>query len=143
MGTHSLRPHSRDIFTGRPVPTPTIPPTLGVHECLSATYCHAKEVGLVHDIQHHFAHFPVVHGEVVVLVLPLLVAEQLHHAGQGFGDDPDAVVGEAVKLAGLHAFLLQLAAVLPLVLLGGLEERSHGFTVAFTGATEPPFFTKS
>lgn len=112
-------------------------------ERLLATYRHAKEVGLVHDVQHHFPHLSVVHGEVVVLVLPLLDAEQLHHSGQGFGDDPDAVVGEAVKLAGLHAFLLQLAAVLPLVLLGGLEERSEYFTITFIGAMKPWFFAKS
>lgn len=88
---------------------------------MPTTHRHAKEVGLVHDVQHQLAHLPVLHGEVVVLVLPLLDAQKLHHPGKGLGDDPDAVVGKAMELAGLHALLLQLAAVLPLVLLGGLD----------------------
>lgn len=90
-------------------------------ENASATYRHTKEVGLVHDVQHQFPHFPVVHGEVVVTVLPLFDAEKLHHAGKGFSDDPDPVVSEPVELAGLHALLLELPAVLPLVLFRGLE----------------------
>lgn len=89
----------------------------------SATHCHTEEVGLVHDVQHHLAHFPVLHGEVVVAVLPLLDPQQLHHPGQGFSDDPDPVVSETVELAGLHALLLQLPAVLPLVLFRGLETK--------------------
>ena len=91
---------------------------------LPATHGDAIEVGLVHDVQHHASHLAVVHGEVVVLV-PLLGAQQIHDAGQGLGDHPDAVVGKAVELAGLHALLLELAAVLPLVLLGGLRGDTH------------------
>lgn len=94
--------------------------------CSPTTHRHAEEVGLVHHVQHQLAHLPVLHGEVVVLVLPLLDAQELHHPGKGPGDDPDAVVGEAMELAGLHALLLQLAAVLPLVLLGGLDAGGGG-----------------
>lgn len=88
---------------------------------MTTTHRHPEEVGLVHDVQHQLAHLPVVHREVAVLVLLLLVAQKVHHPGEGLGDDPDAVVGKTVELTGFHAFLLQLAAVLPLVLLGGLQ----------------------
>lgn len=86
----------------------------------SVTHCHTEEVGLVHDVQHHLPHFPVLHGEVVVAVLPLLDPEQLHHPGQGFSDDPDPVIRKPVELAGLHPLLLELPTVLPLVLFRGL-----------------------
>ncbi len=89
----------------------------------SITYCNTIEVGLVHDVQHHFPHFPVIHGEVVVGVLPLFYPEQFHHSSEGFRNDPDPIVGKAMKLAGLHTFLLKLSAVLPLVLRRGLKER--------------------
>lgn len=101
------------------------------------THRHPEEVGLVHDVQHHLAHLAVVHREVVVLVLPLLDSQELHHPLEGLGDDPDAVVGKTVELAGLHAFLLQLAAVLPLVLLGGLDGvRGAGWQVGRSRGAE-------
>lgn len=89
----------------------------------SITYCNTIEVGLVHDIQHHFSHFSVIHSEVMVGVLPLFHAKQFHHSSQRFRNDPDPVVGKAMKLAGLHTFLLELPAVLPLILLRGLKEK--------------------
>lgn len=93
------------------------------HSVWSASYRYTKEVGLVHDVQHHFPHFSVIHSEVMVGVLLLFHAQQFHHSGQGLSNDPDPIVGEAMKLAGLHTFLLELPAVLPLVLLGGLTEK--------------------
>lgn len=87
------------------------------------THRDAVEVGLVHHVQHHLAHFAVVHSEVVVDVLPLFEPQQLHHSGQSLGDHPNAIIGEAVELAGFHTFLLKLPAILPLILLRGLEER--------------------
>lgn len=57
----------------------------------------------------------------MVTVLPLFDAEQLHHSGKGFSDDPDPIISEPVELAGLHTLLLELPAVLPLVLFRGLE----------------------
>lgn len=57
----------------------------------------------------------------MVTVLPLFDPEQLHHSGKGFSNDPDPVVSEPVELAGLHALLLELPAVLPLVLFRGLK----------------------
>lgn len=92
------------------------------HTFTYMTYRNTKEVGLIHDIEHHFSHFAVVHSEVVVGVLPLFYPEQFHHASEGFSNDPDPVIGKAMKLAGLHTFLLKLSAVLPLVLLRGLSE---------------------
>ena len=89
----------------------------------SITYRYTKKVGFIHDIQHQFSHFAVVHGEVVVGVLLLFSPEQFHHASKGFSNDPDSVVGKAMELAGLHTFLLKLSAVLPLVLLRGLKKR--------------------
>lgn len=44
------------------------------------TYCNTKEVGFIHDVQHHFPHFAVIHSEVMEGVLPMFYPEQLHHA---------------------------------------------------------------
>lgn len=85
------------------------------------TYRHSKEVGFVHHVQDHFAHLAVIYREVVVHVVPLLVSEELHDACEGLRNHPDAIVGKAVELAGLHSFLLSLAVVLPLVLLRRLK----------------------
>lgn len=97
--------------------------SLKIAICL-ITYRDTVEVGLIHDIQHHLSYFAVIHCEVVIGVLPLLDPEQFHHASQGFSNDPDPIVGKAMKLAGLYTFLPQLLAVLPLILLGGLKKRS-------------------
>lgn len=88
------------------------------------TYRHSKEVGFIHHVQNHFAHLAVIHREVVVHVVPLLVSEELHDAREGLRNHPDAIVGKAVELAGLHSFLLSLAVVLPLVLLRRLKMRN-------------------
>lgn len=85
------------------------------------THRNPEEVGLIHDIEDHLPHFAVVHREVVIGVLPLFDPEQIHHASQSFRNDPDPIVGKAVKLAGLHTFLPKLPTVLPLVLLRGLK----------------------
>lgn len=88
---------------------------------LTQTYRHSKEVGFVHHVQDHLAHLSVIHREVVVHVVPLLVSEELHDTGEGLRNHPDAIVGKAVKLAGLHSFLLSLPVVLPRVVLRRLN----------------------
>lgn len=96
-------------------------PSKATDHLLTQTYCHSKEVGFVHHIQDHLAHLSVIHREVMVHVDTLLVSEELHDTCEGLRNHPDAIVGKAVELAGLHSFLLSLPVVLPLVLLWRLK----------------------
>lgn len=88
---------------------------------IHTTHRNTKKVGLIHDVQHHFSNFSVIHGKVVVGVLPLFYSKQFHHTSQSFGNNPDPIIGKAMKLAGLHTFLLKLPAIFPLILLRGLK----------------------
>lgn len=96
-------------------------PSKAADHLLTQTYRHSKEVGFVHHVQDHLAHLSVIHREVMVHVVPLLVSEELHDTCEGLRNHPDAIVGKAVELAGLHSFLLSLPVVLPLVLLRRLK----------------------
>lgn len=98
------------------------------------TYCNTVKVGLIHHVQHYLSHFAVIHCEVMVGVLPLFYPQQFHHTSQRFSDNPNPIVGKAMKLAGLDAFLLKLTAVLPLVFFGGLREEKERKSKQETGS---------
>lgn len=67
----------------------------------------------------------------MVGVLPLFDPQQIHHSGEGLSDDPDPIVGKAMKLAGLHTFLSKLSTVLPLILLRSLTRRKEIVNMQF------------
>lgn len=80
-----------------------------------------KEVGLVHGAEDDPAQGVVGVVEILDALVPAAGVQRLHGPLQRLGDDPDAIIGITMELAGPHA--RSLAVVLSLILLWGLEKQ--------------------
>lgn len=80
-----------------------------------------EEVGLVHGIEDDLAQRVVRVVEVLDPLVPAAGMQRLHSPLERLGDDPDAVVGIPVELAGSYS--RSLVVVLSLILLWRLENK--------------------
>lgn len=85
-----------------------------------------EEVGLIHGVEDDPAQSAVCVVKVLDPLVPAAGMQRLHGPLQCFGDDPDAIVGIPVELAGPHTG--PLVVVFSLVLLWRLENKALGDT---------------